>query len=135
MAIQLYVLTWEGAELHVAIDHEVMTEDRLHEINDFWIDGEDRLDEEDGNVLDAVLKRLAQLCFVEQMYHDWNAYGLVKKFDWDDPNCYLEGWPKMDGSAGILIVEADGPEILSSDISVSSGLLESMPPAPKPAEH
>lgn len=47
------------AELTVEIDHDVMTDEKLHEINNFWSNADYRL-ERQGSVLNAVLVMLAK---------------------------------------------------------------------------
>lgn len=43
-------------EVHFEVDHSVLTEENATEINEFWSSSEDRLNDCDGDVIEAVLK-------------------------------------------------------------------------------
>ncbi len=108
-----------GFEVVVEIDSSVMTEEKLHEINNFWSGAEDRLDDADGIVVNAVLKMLSAEVFRLSIDHM-----LVEEcFDWKcrytgKQRNGIEGWPEMDGSFGIKIVSYDDFEIRADDIGV-----------------
>lgn len=108
-------------EMTVEIDHDVMTDANLHEINSFWLDAEFRLIREDGNVLHAVLKMLLAEVLVVQLEGGLNTRGVVEQFDYDAKfgRGGIEGWPKMDGSAGIKIIDVDGLEFEASYMSIT----------------
>ncbi len=99
--------------IEIEIDHDVMTEEKLHQINNFWSDSEYRLNKH-GSVLNAVLIMLAQHALLIAISSDLNAYGVVCEFDWNDGNGQ-EGWPPMDGSEGIRITDIDTSGIFDSD--------------------
>ncbi|WP_129954211.1 DUF2528 family protein [Escherichia coli] len=87
--IKKYIIDYDWkASIEIEIDHDVMTEEKLHQINNFWSD-------------------LA-------ISSDLNAYGVVCEFDWNDGNGQ-EGWPPMDGSEGIRITDIDTSGIFDSD--------------------
>ncbi|NCG55251.1 DUF2528 family protein [Serratia fonticola] len=114
MDIKRYVIGWFCTlDLIVEIDHDIVTEKELHEINNFWSDSQDRLMDADGNVLHAVLKMLGQRCW-PLLIANWTMSGssLSKAFD-------EEGWPPMDGSCGFRIIDCDELEFDESDITVS----------------
>ena len=125
---QYTISEWNDNKAVFAVDHSIMTEKEFHEINSFWGDDDYRLQEEDGNVVYAVLKMLAKFCFRHQTYDSLNQLGLVALFDYERGNG-VEGWPKMDGSEGILIVSVDIPEF-DIDEEVKVVALDKMPPAP-----
>ncbi|HFO6377389.1 TPA: DUF2528 family protein, partial [Escherichia coli] len=99
--------------IEIEIDHDVMTEEKLHQINNFWSDSEYRLNKH-GSVLNAVLIMLAQHALLIAISSDLNAYGVVCEFDWNDGNGQ-EGWPPMDGSEGIRITDIDTSGIFDPD--------------------
>ena len=100
--IKKYIIDYDWkASIEIEIDHDVMTEEKLHQINNFWSDSEYRLNKH-GSVLNAVLIMLAQHALLIAISSDLNAYGVVCEFDWNDGNGQ-EGWPPMDGSEGIRI--------------------------------
>lgn len=101
------------AELTVEIDHDVMTEEKLHEINNFWSNADYRLKRHE-TVLEAVLVMLAKEALLIALSQGYNTYGVVSEFDWSEGNG-VEGWPSMDGSDGIKITHVDVSGIFDSD--------------------
>ncbi|WP_221800465.1 DUF2528 family protein [Oceanobacter mangrovi] len=115
--IKLYRIDWDyKAELVVEVDHEVMTEEKLHEINNFWTSPESRISDA-GTVLNAVLKMLTSRCIDLMIESGWGDSFLVDKFDWDK-KYGVEGWPQMDGSEGIKIISAEPPEFSYDDMTI-----------------
>lgn len=118
--IKRYEIAWTAHEgyptLTVEINPAICTDKLLHEINNFFIGGECRLQDSDGCISTAVLKMLAAQCFYQQSgpNGNWNAQGLIEQFE----NGNIEGWPPMDGSAGIKIIDCDTPDINDEDMSV-----------------
>ncbi|MBZ8594444.1 DUF2528 family protein, partial [Escherichia coli] len=89
--IKKYIIDYDWkASIEIEIDHDVMTEEKLHQINNFWSDSEYRLNKH-GSVLN-VLIMLAQHALLIAISSDLNAYGVVCEFDWNDGNGQ-EGWP------------------------------------------
>jgi len=105
------------AGITVEVDDELMTEKELHEINNFWSNSKSRLRNAKGSVLHAVLKMLCRNVLYIQMTSDYNLCGVVAEFDWSD-GCGVEGWPNMDGSEGIKIIEVEEFCFDSDSISV-----------------
>ncbi|WP_046007024.1 DUF2528 family protein [Pseudoalteromonas rubra] len=121
-------------EVTFAIDHSKINEAQWHQLNNFWIDAEDRLDEADGNVMTAVLVHLAKHCMCLQVTHDYNSYGVMSAFDCEKGEGQ-EGWPKMDGSQGILIQHCEPFEfVVDPDCDVTSKAIDAMPKLPRPSE-
>lgn len=114
-----------------AVDHSLMTDEKLHEINSFWSNDDYRLDEAGGNITKAVLTLLTGVVLSMQVEKGLNDFGIMKEFDWDDGKG-VEGWPKLDGSEGILLVRIAPIEFISDDFWIKESPLESMPNAPKP---
>jgi Protein of unknown function (DUF2528) len=100
-------------DMVVEIDHAVMTDELLHSIDDFWSDAECRLDAESGDITKTVLKFLAAEAF-RLTISTWDA---IRVFDWNSGGGQ-EGWPSMDGSAGIKIVSIDQVTFDADDLSV-----------------
>lgn len=109
------------AEITVEIDHSIMTEEELHKLNDFWSCAADRLMDEDGNILNVVLKLLAGMVLQVQFEGALNLQGVILAFDYDYKygNGGIEGYPKLDGSSGIRLLDVTGFELLASDMSIS----------------
>ena len=110
-----------GAEMTVEIDHSIMTENELHELNNFWSGAKDRLSDEDGNILEVALKLLLERVLSVQFEGGLNTQGVINAFDWDYPhgNGGQEGYPKLDGSIGIKLLDVEGFEFLTCDMSIS----------------
>ena len=107
-----YVLTYDfmGNEVVVDIDHSICTDELLHQINNFWSEADYRLSQADDNVLHAVLKMLC--CRVlRSSVADWNAMDEFKVKG-------VEGWPLLDGSAGITLVNVDDWEFDEEEVSI-----------------
>jgi hypothetical protein len=100
----------------VEVNHELMTEEKLHEINNFWSGHEARI-RDDETALNAVLKMLTEAVARLQIEYNYNTFGIVSLFDWDDGGGQ-EGWPKMDGSFGIKITDVDQFLFDSSDMII-----------------
>lgn len=105
-----YHLGGENFEISVEIDHAILTEDKLLEINRFWTGAEERIAESDS-VLNAVLKMLfnhVQFMAAESNF-GVSVASLIRDFAWKDRQGNRkngqEGWPDMDGSYGIRIVD------------------------------
>lgn len=122
--IKRYEITWNAHEdapvLTVEIDHSICTDASLHQINNFFINAEDRYLDSDCDITATVLKMLAATCFTEQTgpTGDWNTQGLIALFE--DGN--MEGWPPMDGSEGIKILGCDSPGVCYDDMEVEEVL-------------
>lgn len=103
---------WTEPEFIVVVDHQVVTQDHLRQLNDFW-SGADDLRRAYGSDLQAVLRRLG-LVLVQLMLEGLNRDGVVARF-----SAGIEGWPPMDGSVGWTIESTDAFDLDHSDISVS----------------
>jgi len=106
--IKSYTIDYDWkAELVVEIDHDIVGDKELREINEFWMGHERR--EENHGLLEAVLIMLAKHVMPMVYELGYNTHGAVSLFDWDSGNGQ-EGWPPMDGSQGIKIthIEVDG---------------------------
>ncbi|MFY7435245.1 DUF2528 family protein [Enterobacter cloacae complex sp. CDL008] len=100
------------AEIDIEIDHDVMTDEKLHEINNFWSESGYRL-RKHKTVLNAVLILLTQHAMLIALGKDLNTYGVVCEFDWKNGDGQ-EGWPPMDGSEGIKITGIDVSGVFDS---------------------
>jgi hypothetical protein len=111
MTTKIYKLTWNDFDVEIEVNDEFATDERMHEINDFWSGAEDRLAEADGNVLHAVLKMLAGTVLQVQVEYGYSIYGLREEFQ------SREGWPNLDtGEWGLRIISADIPTFEPHDI-------------------
>lgn len=104
------------ASVTVEIDHDIVTEAELHNLNNFWSNAEWRI-KQHGGVLNAVLKALAWRVIYIQFTEGYTIEGLIEQFDWNSRNGQ-EGWPPMDGSHGIKIIDTEDLEIDYDDMSI-----------------
>jgi hypothetical protein len=109
-----YTVTYDwNFEMVVEIDHEVCKDELLHEINNFWSDSDFRLSQADGNILHAVLKLMAQMAFRLNV-SDWRDTASLLKA----PDTCPEGWPVLDGSAGITLISIDDFEFDADEFTI-----------------
>lgn len=98
MNLKQYTLEYaDGYEITVEIDHDVLTEEKLHEINNFWCYAEDRLIRDD--VLTAVLK----MFLVAWMRESCESFDPEAAFNAGQ----VEGWLPLDGRFGMKLVHYD----------------------------
>ncbi|HEY8037965.1 MAG TPA: DUF2528 family protein [Methylobacter sp.] len=107
-----YVISYDNkADVVVEIDHDVLTPEVLHEINNFWFGAEDRIDHAGGSLLKAVLLNLAGSVLAIELSNG-NALPVFTNYP-------PEGWPKLDGSWGIHLISCDSLVIDESDMTVT----------------
>lgn len=100
-----YRIDWAySMQMAVIVDLDILTEEKLYDINNFWCDADDCLDDADDDVLVAVLRRLAKECFILATAEFDSIEYLISKFDYQEPNGGIEGWPKMDGTEGFQLL-------------------------------
>lgn len=102
------------AEIDVEVDYDVVNEnDVLNQINNFWSDAQARLDDADHTdwpVLHAVLRMLCvRLLESGIIFND--AVGHFNRGN-------VEGWPPLDGSAGIKVLHMCDFEFEPEDVGI-----------------
>lgn len=108
MNCKKYEITYELCHsIVVEIDHDIMTDEILHQINSFWGDEQYRLNMADGDIVQAVLKMLGEFILRLTVEYNYSTQGIIDLFNWDSRYGGQEGWPKMDGSTGIRIVSVE----------------------------
>ena len=109
MKTKRYSINWYDWDVVVEIDHDIVTDEKLHAINNFWTGADDRLCVANESVLDAVLCSLAERCFQLQIEYGYTTKGLIGLFSWTDPLGFgpQEGWPNMDGTDGFKLILVD----------------------------
>jgi len=65
----------------------------------FWVGGQDRIDDEDGDVEKAYLKMLANFIIHESI--EYNAYGIRAEIE------KAEGWAALDERFGVELISVD----------------------------
>ena len=109
MTIKLYTIQWHDWDVVVEIDHDILTGDKMHQINNFWTGADDRLADANDNITAAVLANLAARCFTLMIEYRYTVGGIIGLFSWTDHynGGPQEGWPNMDGSDGIRLISVD----------------------------
>ncbi len=115
--IKQYKLRYNELDIILAVDHDKVSDKFLQEINDFWSDAAWRLSQSNNDICLVVLKLIAAKCFHLAVSNDYNPYGVMDSFNDDDET---EGFPPLDGSLGIYLVNMDTLEIEDDDISLIS---------------
>ena len=111
MSVTRYTVSYGWTyDMVVDIDSSLCTDELLHEINNFWSDAAWRLSRARGDVLKAVLRMLAMTAF-RMTITDLDPEGQLKEEG-------IEGWPRLDGSAGITLVSLDYFELDDEEISI-----------------
>jgi len=102
--VKRYKIEWMDIfEVIIDIDHAILTDEDIQEINKFWTSAKYR-EESKGGLVHGVLCMLGAEITREQFKHEWLIEDLIKRFDWEAGEG-IEGWPPMDGSHGITIVD------------------------------
>lgn len=97
-----------AAQMVVEVDDEILTAEILKEWNEFWGDHEARADTEGGPLI-PLLQMMYRVALRESIA-TWSALkGLREGTE--------EGYPKMDGSAGITIISFDDFEFDDYEIN------------------
>jgi hypothetical protein len=127
--IKQYKLRYGELDITLAVDHEKVTEKLLHEINDFWGDSSWRLSQCKNDICLVVLRLIAAKCFYLAISKDYNPYGVMDCFNDGDET---EGFPPINGSCGIYLVNMDSFEIADDEIELISTIeLNEKPTLPK----
>lgn len=109
--IKTYILDYDNkAEVVVEIDHDVLNDELLHEINNFWDGADVRLSVCDGNILKVVLRLLATAAIREE-FMGWSAFMSFR-------NGGMEGWPKLDGGCGIKLMKVEELTLEDEDVII-----------------
>lgn len=108
-----YTISYDWTfDLVVTIDHDVLTDEKLHEINNFWSGAKQRLGRAGGDICKAVLTMLALQAF-RMTVTDLGPEGRLLRGE-------EEGWPPLDGSHGIQLISLDYFEFDEDEITIKS---------------
>lgn len=116
------VATWfNDAEVTLQVDHSVLTKELANLINEFWGGDEDRLAQENGDVVRAVV-RLFGTRAISFFMADGGAGLSVESRYWTEKviQAQHEGWPDCSG-LGILIVAASVDSVDYDDVTLEGG--------------
>lgn len=115
--LEKYKLDYDSkGSVVIEINSDIVNEKIMTSINQFFLDHEDRVDE-NGSSFNGVLKMLGALVLSLSVEYDYNTSGIVSLFDYDKSG--IEGWPKMDGSSGFKIISVENNLFDASDFTVS----------------
>lgn len=109
----IYSVEWNGiSEILIEIEHSEKTNKLLHLINDFWSDSEEMLRLAKGDITEAVLKRITSEALRLVVTEDYGVNHLIQKLS------EIDGYPVMDGSCGIRIVNYDSIEFEPEEMNI-----------------
>lgn len=111
-----------NASCTLVVDTEVFTEDFARELLDFFTWDYD----EDENPIDEYMKKLAVKCISLATFENYTAYGVIQEFN------ELEGFPKLDGTSGIILTQVNDYEFMDNSLYVKISELDSLPEVPQP---
>lgn len=114
---------WFGdAEVTLRVDHDVLTPALATEINNFWSGAAERLSDEDGNVVRAVIRDFGATAIRYMMDNGGASFAPVMN-DWYWTKEVIrdqgEGWPEWE-ALGILIVGAEVSSVGYDDVTLET---------------
>lgn len=115
---------WFGdAEVTLRVDSEVLTKDLATEINQFWSSADERLRDEGGDVVRAVVRLFGTAAIRYFMADGGASFGPTPQGDTYQTDAVIksqsEGWPDCHG-LGILIVAAEVAAVGYEDVTLES---------------
>ncbi|WP_052521121.1 DUF2528 family protein [Acidovorax temperans] len=114
--------SFDDAEVNLQVDHDVLTPDLATLINTFWSGAEDRLAQENGDVVRAVV-RLFGSCAISFFMSDGGAQtggGDCRYWTQRVIKAQHEGWPDVD-SLGILLAAVFVGSVSYDEVSLEGG--------------
>jgi hypothetical protein len=114
---------FNDSEVTLQVDHDILTPELAKEINDFWSDNEYRLDEENQDVVRAVIRLFGTRAIAVAMKQGWDfsfrSYedGIRNAADVIEHDG--EGWPKAE-ELGIAITDAVGYIVGFDDVQLEA---------------
>ncbi|HEY0955361.1 MAG TPA: DUF2528 family protein [Pseudoxanthomonas sp.] len=101
-------------QVALEVDHDLLTPELASEINGFFIDADDRLEDADEDPVLAVIKLAASifLSYVLDVNQSLNTEGMQHAFD-----TQYEGWPDA-GKHGIKLIDWEGRPDLDSALLI-----------------
>lgn len=107
MAIKTYMLRLaETFDITFEVNHEVMTDEKFKEVNQFFYGAETRLSMHDGNLHKAVLELYARIFFEKYS----TVCNPISRFNSE------EGFYPLDETSGINIIRFDEANLSELDI-------------------
>lgn len=109
----IYSVEWNGiSEIYIEIEHSEKTNKLLHLINNFRSNSEEMLRLAKGDITEAVLKRITSDALRLVVTEDYGVNHLIQKLS------EIDGYPVMDGSCGIRIVNYDSIEFEPEEMNI-----------------
>lgn len=93
-------VTYDGWEARFEVNAVPKTLEAMEEAVRFWVCGDERLEQSEGDVMQAYFKLLCQEMIVESI--ELNKVGMLRHFK------EAEGWFPLDGSKGVTLLDVSG---------------------------
>lgn len=124
--VKNYIVTayWFGeSEITLRVDHDVLTPELATEINTFWTGADERLADENDDVVRAVVRMFGAAAirfFMDDGGARFDSGGQGERH-WTGQvlRSQVEGWPDID-SLGILILSADVSAVDYDDVTLEA---------------
>ena len=114
---------FSDAEVTLQVNLDVLTPALAAEINQFWSSAEDRLQDEDGDVVRTVVRMFGAAAIRHFMDDGGASFGPHSEGDryWTEQvlKAQAEGWPGLDG-LGILILGAEVSAVGYHDVTLEA---------------
>ena len=112
---------FSDAEITLQVDHDVLTPELATLINEFWVNSVDRVEQEDGDVVLAVIRLFGSSAITFFMSDGGAFFGPTPEGNRHWTKAVLEyqneGWPPLE-ALGILIAAAEVPVVGYDDVTL-----------------
>lgn len=113
MSIRTYNFDYDRCEADVSfkVDTEVFTNESAKEFLEFfrWDDEPDMVED----LIDEAMKKIALRAIIEGCTGRWNTLGIIDQLE------ELEGYPSVDGSQGITIIQITNYEFRADNMDMT----------------
>ena len=109
-----YKITFDWWDAIIEINDDEKTKSHMKDQLLFFMNGQDLIDQGDGNITKAYLKQLTPHIIEESIR--WKKGGIIDQISGD----MYEGFLPIDGSFGVTLVSADHWEFPESDIEIEN---------------
>jgi len=111
---KLYKFAYDSFnDIHLEVDRDVYTEELAKCTLGFFSWGSPY--DEDGDLVVEALKKIALQCIIQATINNHNTYGVISDF-----NDGVEGYPKLDGTSGIVLKKVEYYEFGDDNLTIEA---------------